>query len=413
MSKKLKVNSACRICKSGSLTKFLDLGKTPLANAFLSENETHHPEEVYPLEVYFCHNCNLVQLIHVVSKEKLFRDYIYFPSHISGTSGHFREYAEDVRARFLGNKKGFVVEIGSNDGLLLEEFKDSGFRVLGIDPASNIAAVVKKRGTETIAEFFSEDLAAGIAARLGQADVILANNVVAHIDDHIDLAKGIDALLDANGVFIFEAPYLVDMFKNLTYDTIYHEHLSYLAVSPLLRLFKNFDLEIFDVKLYDVQGQSIRVFVGRRGCHPKSTSVGTFIRNEKYRGLDKLETYTNLARRIEESRDKLNEVVGDISKGGKKIAAYGASAKGNTLLNYCKLGTDSIEYAADDMPSKHGLYTPGMHIPVYDMSWARQHPPDYFLLLSWNYKVDILEKEKEYRANGGKFIIPVGDINIM
>ena len=413
MSKKLKVNSACRICKSGSLTKFLDLGETPLANAFLSENETHYPEEVYPLEVYFCHNCNLVQLIHVVSKEKLFCDYIYFPSHISGTSRHFREYAEDVRARFLGNKKGFVLEIGSNDGLLLGEFKDSGFRVLGIDPASNVAVVAQRREVETISEFFSEELASDVLDRFGRADVILANNVVAHIDDHIDLAKGIYALLDANGVFIFEAPYLIDMFENLTYDTIYHEHLSYLAVSPLVRLFKNFDLEIFDVKLYDVQGQSIRVFVGRRGCQPVSKSVDFLIRKEKREGLDKLETYINLAKRIEQSRDKLRTLVKDICKKGKTIVAYGASAKGNTLLNYCKLGSDSIEYVIDNMPSKHGLYTPGMHIPVHDMTWARQRPPDYFLLLSWNYKADILEKEKEYRANGGKFIIPVGDISIV
>ena len=413
MNQKIKVNSKCRMCNAARLVKFLDLGDMPLANDFLTKQEISKPQELYPLEVYFCPACNLVQLGHVVNRKNLFCDYIYFPSKINELSAHFRTYAKDVQSRFLKDPQSFVVEIGSNDGLLLAFIQNSPCKVLGIDPAINIAAVARKRGVETVAEFFSEELAKDISSRYGRANVILANNVVAHIDDLDDLARGIDSLLNAKGVFIFEAPYLVDMFENLTYDTIYHEHLSYLSVIPLVKFFKKFDLEIFDIKPYNVQGLSIRVFVGKRGQHPKTSSVGSFLRKEKKMGLDKPAAYIHLAKAIEQSRSRLRDILYMSRENGKSIVAYGAPAKGNTLLNYCQIGTDIIDYAIDRMPSKHGLYTPGMHIPVYSHERAKQQPPDYFLLLSWNYAADILEDEKEYRANGGKFIIPTGNISIV
>jgi hypothetical protein len=401
-------NISCRICGSRNLEKFLDLGEQPLANRFLKREELMQPEPHYPLEVYFCKDCFLTQLVDIVDKKILFGEYIYFSSGMPKLSDHFRQYAEDIMNRFL-KENDFVVEIASNDGILLKFFKDSGYKSLGIDPAVNIVKVAKSLGVETIIGFFSDNLAGGIAAERGQAKVILANNVVAHINDHHDLVKGITTLLSDDGVFVFEAPYLVDMFENLTYDTIYHEHLSYLTITPLIKLFEKYDLEIFDMELHQVQGQSIRVFVGKRGRHYKEPAVSEFLRKERNMKLDNVESYHELARRIAESKIKLVSFLREFKNKGKRIAAYGAPAKGNTLLNYCKIGPDILEFALEDLPSKQRLYTPGMKIPVVSRSCAESNLPDYYLLLAWNYLNPILAKEEAFRSRGGKFIIPVGD----
>ncbi len=401
-------NSTCRICGGNSLAKFLSLGDQPLANRFLKEEDLEKNEPIYPLDVYFCRECNLAQLVDIVDKEELFKDYIYFSSGMPKLSNHFKEYAENVMLRFL--KKGdFVVELASNDGILLKFFQDNGYKTLGIDPASNVIPIAESMGVRTLDTFFSKELASEIAAKEGRAKAILANNVVAHINNHHDLAEGLRRLLADDGVFVLEAPYLVDMFENLTYDTIYHEHLSFLAVRPLKKLFERFDLEIFDVEVHPVQGQSLRVFVGHKNAHPVSQNVQHHVDVELGMKLDELESYKALARRIESSKNKLSELLHNLKQQGKRIASYGAPAKGNTLLNYCKIGTDTLDYALEDLPSKQGLFTPGMHIPVKDRTYERLHLPNYFLLLAWNYLKPILEKEKEYLAAGGKFIIPVGD----
>ena len=402
----------CRICGSADLENFIDFGHQPLANAFLSEEQLSGDELAYPLRVAFCHKCNLVQLRDVVDKEVLYRDYIYFSSGIPKLSNHFRDYAIDVMERFL-NKDDFVVELASNDGILLRFFKENGYKILGIDPALNIAKVATESGIDTVAEFFSSDIAEEIVKKHGKAKVIMANNVVAHINDHHDLAKGVSILLDTKGVFVLEAPYLVDMFENLTYDTIYHEHLSYLAVRPLMNLFDKFGLEIFDVKIFPVQGQSLRVFVGKKGEHVIEKSVEEFVRREISLGLNKFESYLELAERIKNSKSKLVALLQDLKKEGKKIAAYGAPAKGNTLLNYCGIGTNFLDYAMDDLPSKQGLYSPGMHIPVVSRKAADARTPDYFIVLPWNYFTMIKEREKKFMDDGGKFIIPVGNIDII
>jgi len=409
----LSKNETCRICKIQDLTKFLILGPQPLANRFLKKTQLSELEPFYPLDVYFCHKCNLVQLVDIVDKEELFRDYIYFSSGMPVLSEHFRLYAEDVIKKFLNSLDQFVVEIGSNDGILLKFFKDSGFKVLGIEPAENIIPIAQSLGVETLNDFFSEKLAEEIVKKYGRAKVIMANNVVAHINDHHDLVKGVYKLLDDKGIFIFEAPYLIDMFENLTYDTIYHEHLSYLAITPLSYLFRQFGMEIFDVKLFSVQGQSIRVFVSKKGEYPVEPSVQKLIRKEKTLSLDKVESYFYLAKRIESSKNKLRQLLKNLKIQGKKIAAYGAPAKGNTLLNYCKIGPDILDYATDSLWSKQGLYTPGMHIPVVVPEIIQKDPPDYMLLLAWNYADTILEKEKNYRDRGGKFIFPISEIKIL
>ena len=282
-----------------------------------------------------------------------------------------------------------------------------------IDPAKNIAKVANERGVETLPEFFSEKLAGEIAAKYGKAKVMIGNNVVAHIDNHHDLVKGVSALLANDGVFMFEAPYIVDMFENYTFDTIYHEHLSYLSVRPLVNLFKQFGMELFDVKVFPVQGNSIRGYAGKSGQHEISPRVAELLQKEKLMKLDKLETYLKLASDIKEMNQKVITVLRELKAKGKRIAGYGAPAKGNTLLSYFGIGPDILDYATEALPSKIGFYTPGTHIPVVNIEDARKNPPDYFLLLAWNYKDVILNKEESLRQKGVKFIMPVGKIEIL
>jgi len=409
----MKINKQCRMCKSERLSQFFDLGETALANSFLSLKELDKSEPKYPLKVFFCEDCNLSQLIHVVEPEVLFRDYVYFSSGMPTLPEHFRKYAEEVVNNFIKSKTDLVVEIGSNDGLLLGAIKNLGTKVLGVDPAKNIAKVANERGVETLPEFFSEKLAGEIAAKYGKAKIMIGNNVVAHIDNHHDLIKGISALLAEDGTFIFEAPYLVDMFENYTFDTIYHEHLSYLSVRPLVKLFNKFGMEIFDVKIFPVQGNSIRCYACKVGKYQVRPSVSELIKKEKKIGLGGLEAHIKLAKDIKEMKNKTLKLLKDLKSQGKKIAAYGAPAKGNTLLNYYGIGADILDYTTEELPSKIGYFTPGTHIPVIHIDEARKNPPDYFLLLAWNYKDAILKKEEELRKCGVKFIMPVGKIEVL
>lgn len=406
------VNTQCRICRSRSLIQFLDLGEQPLANSFLRKVDLLSPEPKYPLRVFFCAYCGLSQLVDIVSPEILFRDYVYFSSGMP-SSPHFKRYASEVADRFLSSPKDFVVEIGSNDGHLLREIKEIGARILGVDPARNIAARANENGIPTIPEFFGETLARRMVQEHGEAKVVIGNNVVAHIDDHHDLVRGVSALLASDGVFIFEAPYLADMFKNLTFDTVYHEHMSYLLVRPLMHLFAQYGMEVFDAKIVASQGNSLRVFACRKGAFPIDVAVSALAQKELEMGLDKIETYHQLARRVADLKNEVVSVVGDLKRRGKRIAGYGAPAKGNTLLNYFGIGPETLEYATEALPSKIGFYTPGMHIPVIAVEEARKNPPDYYLMLAWNYQDVILQKEAEFLARGGKFIMPVGSERIV
>lgn len=413
-------NTNCRICGSSDLVKVIDLGNQPLANSFVKNSDGFKDEKKFPLAVYFCQQCNLAQLCDVVDKNVLYDDYVYFTSGIISilmTSGlskdnHFYLYAQDIIEKFL-KKDDFVVEIASNDGAMLQVFKNNGNRILGIDPAKNVAAVANKNGIETWIEFFDDKVAENITRKHGKAKAIIANNVVAHIDNHHGLARGVKELLATDGVFVFEAPYLVDMFHNLTYDTVYHEHLSFLSIRPLKKLFEQFGLELFDVEIKPIQGKSLRGFVCHTGAYPVSQRVDQLIKEELALGLHKLDTYHELARRIEEQKKKVVDILKEIKRQGKSIAAYGAPAKGNTMLNYCQIGADILDYALDDLALKQNLYTPGMHIPVKDRAYASSNPPDYFLMLAWNYADAIIKKEQAFIDNGGKFIIPVEGVKII
>ena len=407
-------NSACRICRSKNLKKVISLGNTPLANSFLKKKD-FTKEKSFPLEVYFCTNCHLSQLVDIVDKKVLFSDYVYFYSKMPTASEHFTDYAKDIIKRFIKNKKKeLVLEFGSNDGILLKAFQDFGCKkVLGIDPAKNITKVANKNGIPTIADFFTEKLAKKILKDKGKAKVIIANNTFAHINDLHDVMKAITILLEENGVFVFEAPYLVDMFENLAFDSIYHEHLSYFSLSPLKHLFAGYGMEIIDVEITKRQGNSIRVFTSYANTYPVSKNFYVLLQKEKKMRLFDIKKYHALSKKIEQTKNKLQKILTTLTKKNLRIAAYGAPARGNTLLNYCQIDSHFLDFATEELPSKIGYYTPGAHIPVISIDKARTNPPDYYLMLAWDYKDAILEKEKVFRRTGGKFIIPVEGITVV
>ena len=389
-------HTRCRFCDSQQLQTFLDLGAQPPANALL--RDPAQPEKRYPLAVARCKVCELVQLTHVVAPEVLFRDYVYFSSVSATMSQHFAAYAADVAERFVP-RDGLVVEIGSNDGVLLRTLLDRPLRVLGVDPARNVAEVARSRGVPTIAELFTSEVADRVRREHGPASAILANNVFAHIDDIRTVMLGIDRLLDDRGVFVIEAPYLVDLIERLAFDTIYHEHASYLALRPLARL----PLEIFDVQRQPVHGGSIRVFLQRPGGpHTVQAVVGELLAQE---GETLAEPrLVAFAARVAALRDELRARVNALRAEGKRVVGYAAAAKATVLLNYCGL---DLDYVVDATPAKQNLYIPGVHIPIRSPEHFRADRPDVALLFAWNLRDEIFPKEAAWRAAGGRFLIPL------
>lgn len=399
-------NVSCRICQGKNLEAFLDLGKQPLANAFLKKEEFSQ-EKKYPLNVYFCHSCHLLQLLDVVSPEVLFRNYIYVSSTSPVFIAHFESFAKYISERF-GIQGALVVDIGSNDGILLRHFKNLGAKILGIDPAENIAAKATQEGIETLPYFFSPDIARDIAREKHQAKIITANNVFAHVDDVKSLIKGVKILLENEGVFIIEVPYLVDFLEKKLFDTVYHEHLSYFAVNPLQTLFLNCGMKIFDIQKVNSHGGSIRVFVKKDGSgHKVEKSVREFLDHETELKLDSIDTYLDFSKDVSQNKSLLVDLLKNLKSESKKIAGYGAPAKGNTLLNYTGIDFNALDYIIDDSPYKQGLYTPGTHIPVVGPEMLQKDRPDFLFILAWNFADSIIEKCADFKAEGGKFIIPV------
>jgi len=395
----------CRICSGQSLFKFLDLGQTPLANGFIEPDDLASKEERYPLVVYFCENCGLVQLLDVVPPTDMFEDYPYITGASSPMRDHFHGFAQEVTGVGELNETSLVVDIGSNDGTLLSGF--DGVRILGVEPAKNISKIANDAGIKTLNEFFSTDVAKQIVSTHGKASVVLATNVFAHVNDASSFLEGVKILLTDEGHFTFEVPYLLDMIQKPEFDTIYHEHLSYFAIRPLMALFKRFEMDIVDVKRIPVHGGSIRVYVKNGLRAETSDAVSSLLQTEEAEGLHSKSTYTEFGSNVAELRTKLLELLEDLKNDGASIADYGASAKGNILLNYCGIGTEKLSYIVDTTPLKQGRFSPGVHIPVVHPDQFAEQPPDYTLLLAWNYAEAILAKEAEYRRQGGKFIIPV------
>lgn len=393
----------CRICSSADLLEFLSLGETPLANSFVEVDRSSVPEPRFPLAVLRCRSCGLAQLSVVVRPEIMFRHYLYASSSSAPLLAHFDAYAEEIAQRYAPAGS-LVVEVGSNDGVLLGPLASRGLKALGIEPSTNIARIANERGLETWNEFFGPQVAQEVASKKGRASAVLANNVLAHIDDLRAVLAGLDALLSDTGVFIAEVPYLMDLLQNVEYDTIYHEHLSYFAVKPLARLFQIGGFELFDVRRMAIHGGSLRIFVARPGRYPVNERMRALMNDESGWTEDVFEEF---ASRVRLSRSSLLSMLEGLARSGSRVAGIGATAKGNTLLNYCGIGPGLVEFIADSTTLKQGLLTPGMHIPVRPENAILDDRPDYTLLLAWNYADQILKRFSSYVEAGGRFIHPI------
>lgn len=404
----IRKRDSCRVCKGKSLSLVLSFGPTPLANAFLTKKQADKEELFYPLDVYFCNDCSFLQLGHVVSPVTLFSDYIYVSSTSKVFINHFKQFAKDVFKRFNLDSKSTVIDIGSNDGILLKPFCDLGVKVLGIEPAKHIAKVAQEEGIETIPEFFNVNIAQKIVKEKGKVKIITATNVFAHIDDLDEVIKGLKELLTEDGVFIMEAPYLIDFIQKRYFDLVYHEHLSYWAIKPLITIFKRFGMVVFDIQKVAAHGGTIRVFVKKEeGPHEIEKNVQLFLNLEKKAKLEEIETYLKFAKKVMENKIKLFSLLFSLKSKGKRIAAYGAPAKGNTLLNFFSIGKEFLDYVVDDSSWKQGLYTPGKRIAVVSSDRMYEDRTDYMLILAWNFSDSIMKIHQKYKELGGKFIIPV------
>lgn len=398
----------CRACDSDRIRLFLSLGLSPLANSFLKSPDDFAAEPQYPLDVYFCESCSLVQLLDVVDPEILFRNYIYVTGTSETLAAHNAQYAQTLVDLLGLGSNDLVIEIASNDGSLLKRFKTYGVRTLGIEPARNIAEIARAKEIETIPKFFNSSTAEEVREAYGSANVVIGNNVLAHVDETQDFLRGCKALLAEGGLVVIEVPYLRELLERLEYDTIYHEHLCYFSVTTLLRLCDAVGLSIIRLDHVPIHGGSLRMYAGAREYYTAhADDVVAVAAQERASGLTTLERYELFAQGVESSRQAVRELLSGLQADNKAVAAYGAPAKGNTLLNYCGIGTDLIPYTFDKNPMKVGLYTPGMHIPVLAVADLFDRFPDYLLILAWNFADEVMRQQQEYYRTGGRFIIPI------
>ena len=403
----------CRLCGQTNLEPILSFGSVPLANSLLTADQLNQPEPRYPLDLVFCPNCTLVQITYTIPPEELFRHYLYFSSFSDTVLDHSRQLAEGlIESRNLGEGSQ-VIELASNDGYLLKYFVQADIPVLGIEPARNIARVAEKDGVPTLTEFFSVKVAQQVKKDRGPADVIIANNVLAHVADLNGFVKGIKILLKKRGVAVIEVPSIKQLIDKQEFDTIYHEHLCYFSVTALDYLFKRHDLILSEIEKIDIHGGSLRLFVTHPGSAGDRQSVEKLLAEEEGWGVHTFGFYQDFARRIEWLRTVVCDLLRGLKGQGKSIAAYGAAAKGSILLNTFDLGADLLDFVVDRSIYKQGMFMPGVHIPIYSPHRLLEEMPDYVLMLTWNFCHEILEQQAEYRNRGGKFFIPIPEVKIV
>ena len=403
----------CRSCGQGDIAQVLDLGRLPLANALLTADELDQPEDRFPLALYFCSQCALVQIGETVPPERLFREYAYATSFSDTMVEHARALVETLIGRRGLGSTSQVIEIASNDGYLLQFYRQRGIPVLGIEPAANIAELaVKTKGIPTLVEFFDEQLGRRLAAEGHSADVVHAHNVFAHVPDPNGFVAGLRHVLKPGGVAVIEVPYVRDLVARLEFDTIYHEHFSYYSLSAIEALCRRHGLMVCDVELLPIHGGSLRLFVAHAGGQA-SARVAALLAEEKSAGLLAFDYYRDFGARIADLRQQLLALLRRLRGEGRRIAAYGASAKGSTLMNAFGIDAQLVEFVADRSDLKQGRFTPGNRLPIMPPQALLERRPDYVLLLTWNFADEILAQQDEFRRRGGRFIIPVPEVTVV
>jgi len=404
----------CRFCSSPLTHTFVDLGMSPLSNAYLDNLQLHRMEPFYPLHVYVCANCFLVQLEEYETPQKIFSDYAYFSSYSSSWLDHCRLYVDQMVERFGLGKQHQVIEIASNDGYLLQYFLKQGIPVLGIEPAENVARVARDSGIPTISQFFGVTAARELAAQGKKADLLLGNNVLAHVPDLNDFVTGMKIVLKYDGIVTMEFPHLLQLIKQNQFDTIYHEHYSYLSLMTVSTIFEQHGLTIFDVQELTTHGGSLRIFARHKenANFDPTDRVDMLLEKEHDNGLGNVNTYTDFAKKVYMIKRALLQFLIKVKNDGKSVVGYGAAAKGNTLLNYCGIRQDFLDYVVDRSPHKQGKYLPGTHVPIFAPQKVFESKPDYLLVLPWNLREEIMEQMSLIREWGGKFVVPIPEVEV-
>jgi len=410
------MNNQCRFCYNPLQHTFVDLGVSPIANDYIDKEHLDKVERFYPLHTYVCEKCLLVQIEDFESPEHIFGDgdYAYFSSFSDSWLKHAQAYTDLMVERFGFDANNQVIEIASNDGYLLQYFHQKGIPVLGVEPAANTAKVAEEKGIPCIVKFFGVQTAQELVADGKQADLLLGNNVLAHVPDLNDFVAGMKIVLKPKGIITMEFPHLLQLIQQNQFDTIYHEHYSYYSLLSATQVFAAHGLVIFDVEELPTHGGSLRIYARHEdnGELEISDRLGKLSAKEIQAGLDKLETYLNFGEKVKETKRKLLKFLIEAKSQGKVIAAYGAPAKGNTLLNYCGVRTDFIDYTVDRSPYKQNLFLPGTHIPIMAPDYIKQTKPDYLLILPWNLKAEIMEQAAFIRQWGGKFVVPIPEVQV-
>jgi hypothetical protein len=406
----------CRFCKSELSDVFIDLINSPASNSFLTKEELNEPEIFFPLKVYTCHTCFLVQIEEYKKSDAIFdNDYVYFSSYSTSWLAHARRYTEKMISRFNFNEHSKVIEIASNDGYLLQYFHEKNIPVLGIEPTANTAEVAINKGIETITEFFGVKLAKELVSKGIKASLLLGNNVLAHVPDIVDFVSGMKILLKEDGVITMEFPHLMQLVDNNQFDTIYHEHFSYLSFYTVKQIFESCGLSLFDVEEIPTHGGSLRIYAKHEEDAGKeiSQNVADLVDKEIAKGMNKPAYYQNFQQKALQVKLNFTEFLIKQKKEGKKVAAYGAAAKGNTLLNYCGIKNDLIEFVADANPHKQNKFLPASHIPVVSEDLLKQAKPDFVIIFPWNIKEEVMKQLSYIKDWNGKFAVPIPQLEVI